>query len=223
MPSYFSQLPNVEYPKLSPLDAKISEYEQVKNIFKRGFIRNDIFQNLAFFSKYDIIGDERPDQVADKFYNDPTLDWVVLIANNIVNINEEWPMTQRTFDRYLIDKYGSYEEIGRTHHYESEEVRSESNRVIFPAGIIIPETFSISYYDADLDKPFFASNFATPITNYEYELRIESKKRNIYILKEKYLNIIYDDVETVMRYKKGSTQYVSGTLKKADNTKLTDL
>ena len=38
---------------------KISDYIKVKNLFKRGFLREDIFQNLSFFSKYQIVGDDR--------------------------------------------------------------------------------------------------------------------------------------------------------------------
>ena len=42
------------------------------------------------------------------FYQDSSLDWLVLTSNNIINIQTEWPMTQRDFDRFLLDKYGTY-------------------------------------------------------------------------------------------------------------------
>ena len=83
MSSYFSELPDFEYVSRLP-DAKISDYIKVKNLFKRGLLRDDIFQNLAFFSKYQIVGDDRPDNVAFKIYRDSSLDWLVLIANNIM-------------------------------------------------------------------------------------------------------------------------------------------
>jgi len=69
MSSYFSELPDFEYVSRLP-DAKISDYIKVKNLFKRGLLRDDIFQNLAFFSKYQIVGDDRPDNVAFKIYRD---------------------------------------------------------------------------------------------------------------------------------------------------------
>lgn len=220
MSDYFKRLPDVEYPKISS-DSKISEYEKIKNIFKRGVIREDIFENLSFFEKYSIIGDERPDNVANKFYKNADLDWVILLANNITNVYEEWPMPARAFDRYLIDKYGSFENIYSIKHYETEEVKNSNGVVIVKAGLIVPETFTISYFDSKLDQQVFKGDIVTPVTNYQYEERIEDQKRSIFILKNKYLQLLFDDIESVMIYKKGSTQYVSRTLKRADNSKLT--
>jgi len=220
MSNYFKQIPDVEYPKLSS-DGKISEFEKIKNIFKRGTIREDIFEDLSFFEKYNIVGDERPDNVADKIYDDPNLDWIVLLANNITNVYEEWPMPERSFDRYLTDKYGSFENINAIKHFETEEVKNSSGVVIVKEGLIVPESFLISYYDSNLDQQVFRGNIANPVTNYEYEVRLNEKKRTIFLLKGRYLQIVFDDLETVMRYKKGSTQFVSRTLKRADNTKLT--
>jgi hypothetical protein len=221
MPYFFSQVPNVEYPKFYD-DGKISEFENVKNIFKRVVVREDIFENLSFFSKYNIIGDERPDMVADKFYDDPSLDWVILLSNNIINLNDEWPLTQRQFDRYLLDKYGSYESIYDIHHFESERIVSSNGTVILKEGTIIEETFSLRYYDASLGQSILKTNISVPITNYEYETRLEDIKRTIYILKNDYLQLVLEDMKDVMTYKKGSTQYISGSLKRADNIKLTD-
>ena len=73
MSNYFSKIPDFEY--VSRLkDANISDYEPVKNLFKRAKIREDIFQDLAFFTKYDIKGDDRPDNVAFEIYGDSSLD-----------------------------------------------------------------------------------------------------------------------------------------------------
>lgn len=89
MPSYFRQVPDFEYVSRLP-DAKISDYAPVKNLFKKGKLREDIFQDLSFFTKYKINGDDRPDNVAYKVYQDSTLDWLVLLCNNILNIQTEW-------------------------------------------------------------------------------------------------------------------------------------
>ena len=61
---------------------------------------------------------------------------------------------------------------------------------------------------------------STAITNYEYENRIQDDKRNIFVLKPRYLQVIYDDLEDIMSYKKGSTQYVNRTLVKGENIRL---
>lgn len=221
MTSYFRQLPKFDYVSRLP-DAKISDYIQVKNFFKRGKLRDDIFQDLSFFEKYKIIGDERPDNVAYKVYNDSTLDWVVLLSNNIVNIQSEWPMTQNSFDEYLLTKYNNYDTIyNGIHHYETTEVLNSQSVRIVPAGLEVSETFSVSYYDYYIDTQVDTGNISVPITNYDYEINIENNKRNIYILKPRYLTIVLNDMQNIMEYEKGSSQYVSEDLKRGDNIRLT--
>ena len=83
MSNYFKKVPNFEYVSRLP-DANISDYIPVKNLFKKGALREDIFQDLAFFTKYQVQGDDRPDNVAFKVYDDSSLDWLVLAANNVL-------------------------------------------------------------------------------------------------------------------------------------------
>ena len=80
--TYFRQVPNFEYVNRTKGSTDISNYINVKNLFKRGKIRPDIFGNLSFFTKYKIIGDERPDNIALKEYDDSSLDWIILLSNN---------------------------------------------------------------------------------------------------------------------------------------------
>ena len=123
--SYFKKVPNFEYVNRTKGNTDISNYITVKNLFKRGKIRPDIFGNVSFFTKYKIIGDERPDNVAFKEYNDSSLDWVVLLSNNILNIQDEWPLSQSSLDEVLLDKYGTYQELhSGIHHYETIEIKN---------------------------------------------------------------------------------------------------
>jgi len=218
MSNYFNQLPDFEYVSRLP-DAKISDYIKVKNLFKKGELRPDIFQNVSFFTKYKIKGDDRPDNVAFNVYQDSNLDWLILTCNNIINIQSEWPLTQVEFDSYMIDKYGTYEKLNSTHHYETVEHRNSDRTIIVPSGLQVESTFSVDYFDYYTQSQVTATP-VVPITNYEYENKIEEDKRNIFILKEDYLGIVEDDMTEMMAYKKGSTQYKSETLKTADNIRL---
>jgi Base plate wedge protein 53 len=220
MANYFSYLPEVDYVSRLP-DAKIGDYIEVKNLFKKGKIRPDIFQDLSFFTKYKIQGDDRPDNVAYKVYNDASLDWVILLCNNVINVQTEWPMEQNNFDAYVLDKYGDYETLySGIHHYETVEVKNTQGLLVVPAGLRVAEDYSVSYYDFLTDAQVDRRNITVPITNYEYEESLENNKRNIFILKQEYLGIILNDMEEIMAYKEGSTQYVSETLKRADNIRL---
>jgi len=218
MSNYFRRLPDLEY--ISRLkDSKLSDYIVVKNLFKKGILREDIYQNLATFEKYKIIGDERPDNVAKKIYGNSELDWLVLVSNNIINIQTEWPMRQNDFDEHLILKYGTYQTLySGIHHYESKEIKDSNGVVILPEGLIVDEGYEFLYTNPqgilERRRP------GLPITNYDYELKLEDSKRNINVLKPKYVNLVIDDLKGIMQYEKGSTQYVSRTLKRADNAKL---
>ena len=219
MSNYFKQVPDFQYVSRLP-DATISSYITVKNLFKRGKLAEDIFQDLAIFTKYEIKGDDRPDNVAAEIYEDSDLDWVVLLSNNIINIQSEWPLPQRDFDRYLLETYGTYEKINDTHHYETTEIKNTSGVIIVAEGLKCESDFSITYYDSILEQQVTKSSTAVEVTNYDYEVGEDNKKRNIFLLKPKYLGIIRDDMEELMSYKKGSTQYMSRTLKKAENIKV---
>ena len=222
MSNYFSRIPDFEYVSLLP-DAKISGYIQVKNLFKKGFIREDIFQDTTFFTKYTINGDDRPDNVAFKVYGDSTFDWIVLQSNNIINIQTEWPLSQNDFDRYALDKYGDYNTLfNGVHHYETLEVKNSNGVVILESGKQVPQDFSITYFDIKLNQYITASNATVAVTNYEYENIIQENKRNIFLLKNNYIPVVLNDMENIMPYRKGSTQFVSETLKRADNIRLYD-
>ena len=221
MSNYFKQVPDFEYVSRLP-DAKISDYIAVKNLFKKAELRPDIFQDLSTFQKYQIKGDDRPDNVAEDFYQDSSLDWLVLTCNNIINVQTEWPMSQRDFDRFLLDKYGTYTNLESTHHHETLEVKNSKGVVMLEKGLEVESDFSFSYYDWWLkeQKTIATANLVTEVTNYQYEEKIEDAKRNIFLLKVRYLNLVTDDLEEIMTYKKGSTQYVDETLKRAYNIRL---
>ena len=366
MASYFRQVPNFAYVSRDQDNQGISNYSVVKNFFKRGKLRDDIFGNLSYFTKYQIIGDERPDNVAYKFYEDSTLDWIILLSNNIINIQTEWPLPQRSFDKFLLEKYRTTEyaikyfnSIGANinaleiptyidddfvyqilysgiHHYETVEIRNSLGGIVLPSGLkmtnntwrtegnfiqvintkinqifagsggnasktatvtmnsgikgltvgsqvlinnvsenifngrfvvtsvfapfddiansftyelpsvpsnltptistskkeevvfIVKDNLSdgnsyyYEYYDEGLGyyETLPASKILTPVTNYEYESRIENDKRNIFVLKPRYLNIVFNDMSDLMPYKKGAVQYINNTLKRADNIRL---
>jgi len=220
MSNYFSYLPNLEYVNRIPSEQNISSYTEVKNLFKRVKLSNKLFQDLTNFTKYQIVGDERPDNVANKIYNNPNYDWIVLLSNNIINIQDEWPMSNRTFELYMNKKYGvtNYDNI---HHYESIEVKDSSNNyTVLKKGLEVPSDYSITFYDGALGRMSTVTNTNVGVTNYEYESKIQDDKRNIFLLKPELIQTVIRDIKSLMEYKDGSTQFVTRSLVKADNINL---
>tara|TARA_X000000368_G_scaffold392810_1_gene357984 strand:- start:271 stop:936 length:666 start_codon:yes stop_codon:yes gene_type:complete len=220
MSKYFRQIPDFDYVSRLP-ESKISDYVKVKNLFKKGKLRDDIFQDVTVFTKYEIKGDDRPDNVAYEVYDNADLDWVILLSNNIVNIQTEWPLPQNDFDRVLLEKYKTYENLySSIHHYETTEVTNSQGVVIVPAGLHVASTYTTTYFDYYQDSLVEVKDAIKPVTNYEWEEEKENKKRNIFILKNRYLGILLDDMQDIMPYKNGSTQYVSETIKRGENIRL---
>ena len=220
---YFRNLSEFDYVNRTEGGKNSGDYTRVKNLFKKGVLRQDIFQDLSFFTKYIVEGDDRPDNVADRVYGDPTLDWVVLMANNITNIQSEWPVSQADFNTFILDKYENETTLySGIHHYESNEVKTSRDVIVIPSGMRVGIGQSVSFYDDGLKQQVTKTDVSSPITKYIHEDKINNDKRNIFILKPVYLNLVFDDLENIMEYKEGSTQYVSETLVRGDNIRMFD-
>jgi hypothetical protein len=220
MASYFRQVPDFDYVNRDSDGKNIGDYQIVKNLFKRVKIRPDILENLAYFSQYKITGDSRPDNVAFEIYGDESFDWLVLLSNNIMNVQAEWPLSQAAFNDFLIKKYGDIEKSNNIHHYETREMKNDSGEIIIPKGLNVPKNYKVEYFDRKRNQYVVRTNEVDAVTNYTYEVRKEESKRNIYLLKAEYVELVLDDVERLMPYRKGSTQYVSRTLKRGEDIKL---
>ena len=96
MSAYFSFFPTIAYKKIASqnLLAKIRFEESIK-------------KHAAVFYPYTVIEGERPDQIAEHYYDDATYDWMIYLANGIVDPYHDWPKSQRVFDQYITNKYGS--------------------------------------------------------------------------------------------------------------------
>ena len=218
---YFRYIPDFDYVSRLPKAQNISDYIRVKNLFKRTKISEQIFNDLTFFTKYQIITDERPDNVAFKVYGDSNLDWMVLLANNIVNVQQEWPLEHTSYYNYLINKYGSDAALQNVHHYETREIKNSVGKIIVPEGLEVASDFSITFFDTGLGvQQTVSTEIVTEITNEVYENRINDDKRNINIIKPRFIGLIIEEIEKVMKYPKGSTQYVSKKVVKGENIRI---
>tara|TARA_B100000941_G_scaffold103097_1_gene72179 strand:- start:511 stop:1167 length:657 start_codon:yes stop_codon:yes gene_type:complete len=215
--AYFDLFPNVELPSYS--EKRSSSYDTiiVKNLFKRGKIREDFFQNVTAFNKFMVEGDDRPDNVAYQLYEDDQLDWVVLLSNNIINVRDEWPMSQYDFQRYIDNKYDPVQ-LGQIHHYETKEIRLPNGVLALQAGLEVDANFTFSYSYESTD---YNINDVISISNLEYEIKKNDDKRSIYVIRPEYVNIIISDMREIMKYE-DSSQYISRKLKKGDNLRIVE-
>lgn len=214
---FFRELPNLLYQ--SPLSGRTSadEYIEVKNLFRRVKLREDLQNQFTVFNKYEIAEGARPDTVADEIYGNSELDWVVLITAGIVNVRDEWPLSDRDLYDYAERIYGN--DLNATHHFETTEVKDSRGRLILPAGKVVDKGFKIpnpdDYSAADL-------NPTTGVSNYIYETRKNDAKRSIFLLRPSYLQQFLNDMRDIMTYQR-SSQYVDTRLIRTENTRNTIL
>ena len=212
--SYFRELPNLEYQSFLSSSKGSDEYLLVKNIFRRVKLRDDLQNVFTIFNKYQIQEGARPDTVAEELYGSSQYDWVVLIGAGIINVRNEWPLSDRDIYRYSEQLYGN--DLNAVHHYETIEVKDSRGRLILPAGKIVDSVFTIP----NPNIPVQTLNPVVGISNYEYEVRKNDKKRDIYVLKPSYLQQVINDTRKAMTYDK-SSQYVNDKLIRTENTRVT--
>ena len=213
--TYFRELPNLNY-QSTALDRSSSEdYVQVKNIFRRAKLRDDLKYIFTSLVDYYIKDGVRPDQVADNVYGDPELDWVVLTSANIINVRDEWPLDSGEMYNYALNKYGN--DLNQIRHYETTEVKDSSGRLILPKGKVVDSGFTIP----DPSSSTATLNPVGGVTNYEYESKLNDEKRSIYIISPNYLQVFLNDMKDIMRYT-DSSQFVDVDLIQTENTRNTD-
>jgi hypothetical protein len=212
--SYFRELPDFEYQ--SPFADRVGSdaYVRVKNLFRRCKVRDDVKKFTSLFNKYQIPEGYRPDNVAEEEYGSAEYDWVVLISAEIINVREEWPLSDRDVYTYAEEVYGN--ELNTIRFYETTQVKDSQGRLILPSGKIVDSNFTIRNPD---DKTA-TLNPVVGITNFEYETRRNNDKRGIYILRPSYLKQFIVDTRRELTYDQ-SSEFINTSLIRTENTRNT--
>jgi hypothetical protein len=210
---YFRELPNLQYQSFLSDSTSSKNYLEVKNLFRRNKLREDLEGVFTFLEKYEIVEGARPDTVAEEFYGSAELDWVVLMSAGIINVRNEWPLSNRDLYNYVEGKYGLG--LNSPHHYETVEVKDSNGRLILPEGKIVDSDFTIP----NPNSPLTNLNPVISISNIEYETRENTKKSSIYLLRPSYLQQFLNDMRNIMIYQ-NSSEYVSDRLIRTENTRV---
>jgi hypothetical protein len=213
--TYFRELPSILYQ--SPLSTRSGsdEYVEVKNLFRRVKLRDDLKGSVTYLTNYYVRDGFRPDQVAEELYGSSNLDWVVLHTAGIVNIRDEWPLTSKEIYDYSFNKYGN--DLNQIRYYVTTEVKDSSGKVYLPKGKVVDSDFTIP----DPTSPVSTLNPVGGVTNYEHESSLNEDKRNIAVLRPAYLELFLSDMRRIMRYSK-SSQYINNRVVRTENTRNTD-
>lgn len=208
--SYFESFPKLLYSQNNNRDFNI-----VPDVLRRAVVEKIASLNASYFDQYDVGEGETPETVADKFYDDPTLHWVILHVNEILDPRFEWPLSETQLQEYALAKYGSIDAINEVHHVEGYNITSDENVYEESNFILAPETQS-------LDEPvriLFEGTRTTSegrtaripithadnvkitnlVTNIEFESRENEKRRRIRILKPELVADVVSTFQTLIK------------------------
>lgn len=113
-----------------------------------------------------------PENIAYDFYGSCDYVWVILSLNNIINPFEDWLLSDEEIKQRIQDKWGS--DMYKVHHYEQNGL-----------------------YHTTLPK--VSDGVVTTITNYEYEILENEKKRTIKVLYPHLLSTIEHEAKALFR------------------------
>ena len=225
---YFRELPTLRYPSFLSDKNSSLDYVDAKNLFRRVKLREDLQSIITLFDKYEIPEGFRPDNVAEQLYGTAQLDWVVIVCAGIVNIRAEWPLSNTDLFNYATNKYG--ENLNEVKYYETKEIKDFKGRVVLEGGKRVNKEFKISYFENGEVKTNDLTKLGTnvvaiddpvsAVSNYVHETRINNDKRNIFVLKNGFLQQFLDDFRDIMIYGP-SSQFVDDKTVKTENTNLT--
>jgi uncharacterized protein YihD (DUF1040 family) len=197
--SYFSVFPTTLNPDGSLLT----------DITIRNKIRDTWLNNNRIFYTYNYQDHDRPEDIADKYYGDQSLGWLVILSNNILDPNFDFPLSTTQFEGYLNDKYYAQ---GQENDQSGIEYAMSTIDPIYGYQKQItyqyPYNTVTEYYPVDQNTysqiVSFTQTVQDPITNetfqyslsqriplvtiYDTEFQNNENKRTIKILKKQYVN-----------------------------------
>ena len=150
-------------------------YSLLTNLLTRVKLRTDIKTDVFDYDFYNVQDGETPEIIAHKYYNNSELHWTILIANDIIDYYEEWPMSTQRFEEFVKDKYINSQDV---HHYEISQTSGDTTKTI----------------NVGMNTTDYAS--ASAISFYTYEQRLQETKRQIRLIKPNFIEQFVEEFES---------------------------
>lgn len=214
---------------LYTLDDNNVEFKSVKNIFTKIKFVREILDNADLYYTYEMKESDTPEVIAHKLYGDPNRYWIVMFTNEMLDPYYDTALKYRSFDNYIIDKYGSQSVASTTlHHYEKKTtVTTNKNGMIdsqvyrttlsekkydFSTGMIGDTTLpsvgsSLTISDTDTiinDADGIPVTINTKVEHvwvsaYDWELEQNEAKRKIKLVKPEYVGLIEKEFKDLLK------------------------
>tara|TARA_B100002019_G_C21250511_1_gene590876 strand:- start:98 stop:751 length:654 start_codon:yes stop_codon:yes gene_type:complete len=213
---YFSLIPDINYDS-KPISFPFSEsdYITTKNFFRRYQVNPDIFEYATFYKKYSVEEGDKIEYIAERYYGDAFYDWVIVLTNNFINPLFALPLDSETLRKTVELKYGFDGAYSGIHHYVTSEVKT-GDLLALEGNLIVDQNFynsPFSYWNGTQVVTVPGNTVSSPVSNYDYEISQNEKKREIFILKRVFFDRFVEEFKTNNLYKE-SSDFISKRLKK---------
>lgn len=205
MAKYFNYFPTTYYTNSDSSTA----LDTVTNIIARFAFENELKENTSIFYPYDVQDGETPEMIANKYYGSPEKHWIILLFNDIIDPQYDWPLDQRTLIKYINDKYADNgarhspyltgiqwaQDAGNVKAYYKTVTRLSSkptkNQIVEKIQIdanthtnLPVTTTTYTLQDGSVTTETISK---TTQTYYDYEVELNDAKRTIRLLKAEYV------------------------------------
>lgn len=220
MAKYFNYFPKTFYTS----DNKVNGLDTVTNIIARYAFENKLKENTAAFYEYEIQDGDTPEIIASKYYDNPERHWIVLLFNNIIDPQFDWPLEYRNFLNFVDKKYSvpEYADTANTSvsglswsrnvnniqsYYKivTQQTRDETflDKIevdpISYANTDFMQTGSATQYQLDDGSSIVISFDRETKTYFEYEQEINESKRKIKLLKREFVPAVEKEFKRVIK------------------------
>jgi hypothetical protein len=179
------------FPSVNYSFKKNSNFELLTDISLRFKIRDAVKNRFVVHYDYLVQDEDRPDTIADRFFGDPRLDWIIFLSNDIIDPYYDWPLNNDNFNSYMVSLYGSVS-TAQTTVYEYRQILNDQS-VTFD-NIIVPKRTIV--VDLNTYNSLVASQREI-IYAYDYYLEQNDNKRKIKILDARYVSQIVSEAENI--------------------------
>lgn len=182
---YFQNFPNTDYTMLG------GQVVNIMDISKRFKFVEDVLKNRYILFNYVIKEGERPDIVAEKYYENSQLDWLLMMVNKVIDPYFDWPMSNRELETFIKKKYGSLEYAKTTDKKYFKVIQTKSRTY---EGFYVPE----QVLEVDLTAYTNLGEYERKkMTIYQYEIEKNNAKKSIKLLDKIHIPQVLREVETI--------------------------
>jgi hypothetical protein len=215
MAKFFNYYPKTFYSS----NTKTTGLDSVTNIISRFGFEKELKNNSSAFYKYSVKDSDTPEIIASKFYDNSERHWIVLLFNDIIDPQYDWPLNNNTLISFIDNKYTANGVANTTPVSGIQWAKSTNNTKNYYKIItrtasdstIITEKFQVdanTYANVAASTTSYTLNSGAVVTEtiskekqtyYDYEVEENEAKREINLLKKEFVPEVEKEFRRVIR------------------------